>query len=407
MHPLTLTHTISSLLSSVPRKHHPHDSHRMRPRGKILRLRSEMVSQPELRTALGLVLAAQSRGLELSPEAMRSLLTKLVEQREWVVVALIYVGMVDERRKAREAGSWTTNPPYWLLPHLCTGIARVLNNCSKRILPVLALQALQALAILGGQIDARSIPSADVSGWVEAVGGIGTRLATVQVRVSGTDDHVSTQARAYLKDVLTRYAESLPRTRHIFSVGNGKGARVRRGGQWLEEGKRPILSDADDGAMPPPDIKTYEALFNVLLTPGEVYSSGKKEAVNSVEGNWHAASSPNSPTQEMHYPGHVLDFPEYPAQAPEDEERPYELACRVLRHMMHERMPPLVPWVSPTLLELLRKHKEGLGDLWDTVEEGAGRLKVWTAPVLDEQAEIDRLNRQLATREGKYDELQN
>ncbi|KAK7052382.1 hypothetical protein R3P38DRAFT_2860020 [Favolaschia claudopus] len=166
---------------------------------------------------------------------------------------------------------------------------------------------------------------------------------------------------------------------------------------------------ADDSFMPPPSMPTYEALFAVLLNtpngcaPGALYDSvpalisasqspkklrqAKKvaerlrKAEQREEKNYHAPRSPNNPNPlHLRYPEHPLDFDKYPNLAPVAYRKQLaieklgsrsialalgrvRMVAGLLAHMLHERSPPLLPWKSKSIMQLLGRRADILRPL--------------------------------------------
>ncbi|KAK7050402.1 hypothetical protein R3P38DRAFT_2686412, partial [Favolaschia claudopus] len=266
---------------------------------------------------------------------------------------------------------------------------------------------LQALTVLGRLVDTRQLPFANISAWVNTVGSLPRSLMDVVVYTMVDQRPATVYARKHLREIVDRYAASPPRTPHVFSHV----VIETNGNTWRATYVSPAnpTEAADDSFMPPPSMPTYEALLAVLLNtpngcaPGALYDSVPnlisvsqspkklrqarrvaerlRKAEQRAEKNYHAPRSPNNPNPlYLRYPEHPLDFDKYPNLAPVAYRKQLaieklgsrsialalgrvRMVAGLLAHMMHERSPPLLPWKSKSIMQLLGRRADILRPL--------------------------------------------
>ncbi|KAJ7457610.1 hypothetical protein B0H11DRAFT_2319986 [Mycena galericulata] len=395
MHPKTLAATINGLISLVPREQTGQEWVRSAIRPRLLRLDPEIVSNPNLRTALALHIQAHKLFIPRQVAATAALWQALLNQREWIAAALIFTAQVSDRRLRYALPALLRDPDAKLTPHarehlrrrlallrhegtrphralfaqLCNRIAGVINNITRRpesgfiprprrdgddddnvslhsatsrnldfdaapgagespveyehgsarpaktpLYPARAKQhargALQALAIIATEIDARAIPFPDVSAWVAAVGSIPPALSPLYVYAladapapaassqSPAEQMQEPQlhpgrrptrvpARAYLRQVLEGYATRLPRTPHLLSMAAEAGF-VRRGladrnananaDGTNREGDQNVDADAEGGGR---EKRVYEGTWRSGRAKWEAAMARENDADNA------------------------------------------------------------------------------------------------------------------------------
>ncbi|KAJ6460884.1 hypothetical protein C8R45DRAFT_1028484 [Mycena sanguinolenta] len=433
IHPVTLAQTLRALLDTVPTTQGRQDRARTALRPSLLVIDAQLVSEPALRTALGLYIKARQLFVHRQKDVTTRLWHTLLNQREWIPAALLFELQVKDYRLRRtlptllrtdNPGGRPMNPQErWylhrrldhlrredvrpnraLFADLCFRIAGVLSSVTQSTESGLismnfpftdpdnvppkpvstrgppkqahtpqrawhhARVALQALSILGGLVDARRVPFGDISAWVSAVGSLPSTLEDIPAYT--LDGHPKrVYARNHLREVLERYATSLPRVPHIYSefpfatsgfVRRGLKDKVLDDAEATPSIRQVLPSDPaeaeDDSLMPPPLMPTYEALLSVFLNagargraPGALYYYAPEEAMNATKDqqkrwneaaqrveasldaskanriielvhpvevkvqHYHAPRSPNNPDPlHLRYPTHPLDFDKYP-----------------------------------------------------------------------------------------------
>ncbi|KAF7377750.1 hypothetical protein MSAN_00198000 [Mycena sanguinolenta] len=352
IHPVTLAETIKALLDVVPTTQGRQDRARTALRPSLLVIDAQHVSEPALRTALGLYIKARQLFVHRQKDVTVRLWNALLNQREWIPAALLFELQVKDYQLRRtlptllrvgKPGDRPMNPQErWhlrrrldhlrredirpnraLFTDLCFRIAGVISSLARSTESGLisinpdsvppkpdsiirppkkapltpqrawhhARVALQALTILGGLVDARKVPFGDISAWVSTVGSLPSTLEHLPAfTLDGHPKRV--YARQHLRAILERYATSLPRVPHIYS-------EFPFGMSGFSPPSDPAEAE-DDSLMPPPLMPTYEALLSVFLNagargraPGALYYYTPEEAMNATtdqQQRWNEAA---------------------------------------------------------------------------------------------------------------------